>query len=258
MDTSSFSRYFKNILASQQYREKNFKEATRVSVSEIEEGMISQENINKFSKFNKFNNQNIPIVIIYKSLLVKYDNLAVSTYIVDNVTGVLYVPANLSSDGKLSPDLKNLYPYIPRMYLEPIEEATIIFGKTVSFDEFLTKTQEDRSLITSWSDYMNYARKLYAEVAQESIKHLLKDGKVTENSDAYILPNNSIIATKSLSRLYTDLIETKPEVNLYKAFLQGIYRDTKQNKKKFPSRKDSMLSHCAQMNDGFPSAPFSA
>ena len=162
----SVTNYFRNALLAAQYPTIEYKDKVfaTISLEEVKSGCITSEEGKKFwdnSIVKEEYKQRIKksVVIALKTVLTEYEDGGKTDSNLEDLTSVLFLPADLMQSGKLCvPDSKE--PWIPREFLAPMEEPIFVIGRSSAFDEFLEKTTDVRKNIDSWKDYLSYARKL--------------------------------------------------------------------------------------------------
>ena len=79
-------------------------------------------------------------------------------------------------------------PWIPREYLNPMEEPLIAVGDVEKYDEFLECTTNERYQLNSWQDYLTYAIELYEFVTETPFENnYIRNGNVLAKLDGKIL-----------------------------------------------------------------------
>jgi hypothetical protein len=124
----------------------------------------------------------------------------------------VWIPGTLDFKGQLQP-LPNAVPWIPREFLEPLQQDTVItLGDIDSVDQFIKENPIPADI--SWKDYLKHCDRFFVYVAGERLSQLkLEDYEVIEES--LLLPDVGILGnSKSIERLYTEILRSHFPSNL--------------------------------------------
>ncbi len=98
----------------------------------------------------------------------------------DPIVYPLWIPATLSSEGKLSPASERL-PWIVRELLEPNQFSDITLGTVDDVDTFLT-LESSGTLPATWSDTLGYAERMWTHVTDTSLAAYALPGFVRQEA----------------------------------------------------------------------------
>lgn len=254
---NNITKYFKSALISKNQSIINFKNSDDkyevITKEEFNNGIIDSSILKKLSATNQGCNNDIAVIIIPKTIKTNFENTKKLNPNVEELTGILYIPAVVSSEGELK--INGKWPWIPREFLEPMIEPQLSLGKIDDVDEFLSSTTDKREKITNWSEYINYIKEFYKAVIkydfdEECIKK--SDSNIMFENNIYIILDNTINATNSIEQLYDDILISKENKPLYAKFISPCIE---KSKKLIPNASYlKMIEHKGQMGGEYPLA----
>jgi hypothetical protein len=128
----------------------------------------------------------------------------------DTALTPVWIPAQLSQDGALSP-ADNQLPWIPRNLLEPVLQAAETIGDMETLDRFLTlhpglQNKENPDQPPRWIDVWQYSNNMLQAVAQQTLDHFALEGYDTAQ-EAHIVPDVDIRSSaRDVIRLYDAIL----------------------------------------------------
>ena len=203
------------------------------------------EEVEKKKKVSK-NSENI--LIVAKTIKTIIRNSININNNIDELIGVYYVPAKLSSDGILS-FRKEKSPWIPREFLAPMVDAQVCIGKRIDFDEALSKTIDKKNQMADWSKYREYCEEIYELATKSKFEDDNIDEKVYFDNKIYIIIDDTVNASIHIVELYNSIMDNNDKKTLYERFTSNtIESSIKLDKSKY----DLMKEHCGQMGGEYP------
>lgn len=151
---NNITKYFKSALIAKKQDVIDFKNSDEkyeiITKKEFVNGLIDLKVLKKFISENKIpNNDVIEVIIVPKTVKTYFENGKKINDNIDELTGILYVPAILSHEGKLEINHKNYKsPWIPREFLEPMIEPQLSLGKIDDVDKFLSNNTYQQKKVT--------------------------------------------------------------------------------------------------------------
>lgn len=254
--SNPITSYFKNALSVQKQPVIDFKTTKFViepNKQNIENGYLNP--IATKELFEKKKKKTLDVIIALKTISTIFDN---ASYKEENaeeneLTSILFLPAVLSSDGKLGRAKYEKLPWIPRNYLSPMIDATISIGTEADYDKFLgASTAERNNIKDDWKKFINYAKHMYFSVTKNPYENTFIEsiGKNLKlENQYYVFEDDTVNATKNILNLYTYL-ENHSENKLYKTITNLNPTPTRQ-----PFRVDDvsqMMKHSGQMGGEYP------
>jgi energy-coupling factor transporter ATP-binding protein EcfA2 len=128
----------------------------------------------------------------------------------DTVLTPVWIPAQLSQDGTLSPR-DNQLPWIPRHILEPVFQAAETIGDMETLDKFMTRhpclqNEADPAQPPRWIDVWQYSNAMLQAVAQQTLDRFIFEGYDTIH-EAYIVSDVDVRSSAhSILRLYDAIL----------------------------------------------------
>lgn len=147
-------------------------------------------------------------------------------------------------------------PWIPREYMEPMEDPQLAVGRVESYDEYLETTTDTRNKIDTWTKYFQYAKEMYEYVTRGSFDaNYLKcenmNEKIEFDGKFYLILDTTVNASWHILQLYNDLLNNK-ENRLYSKLTDGEIETPK------PLIKNcirKMKEHVGQMGGEYSLSP---
>lgn len=256
------TRYYRNALKASNQEIIEFKDKDFVALAEkeISKGLLPINKLNEDLKIQWKSDKDDdpeykPIIIATKILYLDYVYTKSINNDVNELTALLYIPAQIDKEGKLSVPDDNQLPWIPREYLEPMCESVLSFGKMEDLDAFYSSTDADRCQFTSWEKYYDYAKKLFKSVTKVDFENgeINHHGQIYSfDTNAYVFLNDRINAAQNIIALY-DYLNVHEENDLYSKFTSGEEQKIK------PlidiNSISEMKKHVGQMNGEYGLAP---
>ncbi|WP_195469431.1 AAA domain-containing protein [Clostridium sp. D43t1_170807_H7] len=259
---NNITKYFRSALIAKNQAVIDFKNSDNkyeiITREEFYNGVINLNVIKKLVDNNKKNNKNdnIEVIIVPKTIKTHFENSRKINNNIDELTGILYVPAIINCEGKLKINDKNdKWPWIPREFLSPMLEPQLSLGEIDDVDKFLSTTTDKREKLQSWSDYINYIKNFYKEVIKYNFdENCIKkdDLKIMFEESIYIILDNTANATFNIEQLYNDILINKKSKPLYEKFISPCIERPKELIPNDSYLK--MLEHKGQMGGEYPLA----
>ncbi|MGO5092367.1 AAA domain-containing protein [Clostridium sp. LCP25S3_F10] len=258
---NNITKYFKSALIAKKQDVIDFKNSDKkyeiITKKEFVNGLIDLKVLKKFISENKIpNNDVIEVIIVPKTVKTYFENGKKINDNIDELTGILYVPAILSHEGKLEINHKNYKsPWIPREFLEPMIEPQLSLGRIDDVDKFLSNNTYQQKKLQNWSEYINYIKNFYNEITKSDFddNYIEKDDlNIRFEENIYVILDNIVNATFSVEQLYDDILVNKQSKPLYERFISPCIE---KSKKLIPN--DSylkMIDHKGQMGGEYPLA----
>ncbi|XZH88387.1 AAA domain-containing protein [Clostridium perfringens] len=258
---NNITKYFKSALIAKNQAIIDFKNSDDkyevITREEFNNGLINLNIIEKLSaNIKDYNNDDIEVIIVPKTVRTYFENTRKANHNIEELTGILYVPAIISSKGELKVNDKyDKWPWIPREFLEPIVEPQLSLGNIDDVDKFLASTTDKREKLKSWSEYINYIKEFYKEVTKYNFdENCIKkdDSNILFENNIYIILDNTVNATLSIEQLYNDILINKESKPLYAKFILPCIEKSK----KLISNDSylKMIEHKGQMGGEYPLA----
>ena len=178
-----------------------------------------------------------------------------------DLTGIFFLSANLSDKGKLMPEIDNI-PWIPRNYLSPIMDDTLIVGEIQSVDAYIasqTKEISDIRTLRKWEKYIPFVKGFWKAVNDTELhgrfiyNYAHAKQPVFLDNFVYIIPDNTVSTTHHIKKLYEyALTEYEPFNALYQTL---ISMSPKANVPLIGNFMPQMLTHVSQMNGSYSLSP---
>lgn len=207
------------------------------------------------SRYKNTNNDSIEVIIIPKTIKTKFENGKKISTSMDELTGVLYVPAILNSRGELEiTDKYDGLPWIPREFLQPMIEPRLSLGKSDDIDIFLSKTTDRREKLCSWNEYVTYVKEFYQYVTKLKFDNSYVNKEKSEEFEEkiYVIIDETINSSFHVEKLYNHILNNEVDKPLYNKFISPSIEESK---KLIPN--DSyikMIEHKGQMGGEYPLA----
>lgn len=131
------TKYFRDSVAAK--LKINFKDNLFIfsSIENILQGRVDKGVFSTLSEDKKGTSEKLNIIIVAKTIKTIFDGQQKVNNHFEEMSGIFFVPAVLSSDGILRPS-EDKYPWIPREHLYPIIEEELAIGYLKDFDEFMS------------------------------------------------------------------------------------------------------------------------
>lgn len=256
------TEYFRSVLSAQINNSVNIRGALSLEKYEVYSGKLNAQVVQQFfANVNKEQSEDdskrklhkTDVIIALKTIKTDIlDSVQINTS-VEEMTGILYLPATLSFDGTLRMQENKRLPWIPREYLFPMIEPQLSIGKADYYDDFLENTIDEKERIDSWQKFVEYAKKLYETVTGSSFYSQTVCTKGTDielDGKIYITIDDSVNASFHIIALYSQIYENQPYVPLYKKLITNDFEETADL---IPNSSfDMMAEHCGQMGGDFP------
>lgn len=254
----SITKYFKSALIAKNQNVIDFNKSDNkyeiITKENFITGLVDLDIYNRLNSNNKnTNNESIEVIIIPKTIKTKFENGKKIGISMDELTGVLYVPAVLNSRGELEiGDKYDRSPWIPREFLQPMIDPQLSLGKSDDVDIFLSKTTDQREKLCSWSDYVNYVKDFYQNVTKLKFDNSYVSEEKEEEFEEkiYIIIDETINSSFHVEKLYNDILNNEVDKPLYNKFISP---SIEKSKKLIPN--DSylkMIDHKGQMGGEYP------
>ncbi|MFS0562067.1 AAA domain-containing protein [Terribacillus sp. 179-K 1B1 HS] len=251
--TFNMTKYFRDSIASKLRIDFKNNEFAVASINEIQYGKTDKKHFDRLQIKKKISQQTISVILIVKSIKTifagqekKYDK-----HELDELNGIYYVPATLTSEGVLEPP-DNKYPWIAREHLAPIIDQDIAVGSLNDFDEFFSDNLYRLKKMSSWEEYYTFVCEMYEQVTKTKITANLVNGMELDEK-IYIIRDETINSTAALLKLYDHLLTSDlSQHTLYQNFMKQevtplipLLADNSSNMKK----------HLGQMGGEYPLSP---
>lgn len=250
------TQYLKDAVSVKSYIDFSGDNYEEIPVTDLKVGKLTEDITTQLielsNKTKNCNNENISVIIIPKSLPKRIINPDTNDQF---PLGVLYIPAVLSKEGKLSPpDFERKAPWFPRDILLPFNLQKTAIG---IWKEYPTTPVAQKDYI-SWESYFEAIQKFYEKIVKvswdsENINNLLNSENVTLLLDntVYIIIDQTVDAKPPIRKLYEKLMQKDiPDVPLYRKLLDG---DKRNEEIPYPVTSiECMKKHVGQMGGKYP------
>ncbi len=154
------TEYFRNAVAAASQPNIDYKDEKFITITyeSLLAGFIPPESAGDLSNGKS---GSLNIIIALKTLSTKFSDSTRDNEDIDEMTSILFVPAKLSTTGKLYMPDDDKMPWIPREFLSPMIDPQISIGSIRVYDLFFETTTDVRNQIDSWKDYLIYAVDLF-------------------------------------------------------------------------------------------------
>jgi DNA polymerase III delta prime subunit len=261
------TRYFRSALIAKNQGVIDFKNSDNgfeiISKENFYKGVVDLEILERISSCDneddeskKKNEELLNIIIIAKTIksnIIDGKNIGDN---LDELTGVLYIPAVINLEGKLKFSRENnKWPWVPREFLEPMIEPQLSIGNIDDVDKFFENTTDQRSKITDWNEYVTYIKEFYKKITNSDFQdNYINAGnsKMELEKNVYITLDNTINASYNIEELYEDILKNDSEKQLYEKFMKPTIEEPKTL-----IQNDSyikMIEHKGQMGGEYPLA----
>ncbi len=160
-----------------------------------------------------------------------------------------WVPAGLLPNGELVPP-RNAYPWIPRVYLEPVvRDSAIVVGDVDDLERFVALRLYPRG--GSWQGYWKYCEELFRSVCGSPLSEFTLEGYERRPSGTVLMDTTAIGGTNRVERLYNDILEGRCAIGAA-GTLAELHPPKRRTVKDNP--RDT-LHHHAQFGSAFPLSP---
>lgn len=217
----NITNYFRASIAAKvsiDFKKENYQE---FFWNELQNGQLSQQVLKGLNLNGENSNEFMEVIIVAKTLGSIFDGQTKVNTKVESLTGVYFIPALLSSDGKLHKPEKKL-PWIAREFLRPIVEDDLAVGNLSEYDKFLGENVHRFEKSENWADYFALCKKLYERSTNIPLEVLnINDMKFLPNM--FIFLDTSIMATFNILKLYDDILAMDSNENalpLYENFMK--------------------------------------
>ena len=260
------TKYFRNAVAASsqgthEYKDNDFR---TISFKELEEGYIGDDTLNFLwedkkeqdidtADESKGNIKNVMIAL--KTVSSEFEDSEKTENNIEEMLSIFFLPVSINRRGQLIPPDEGKMPWIPREYLNPMEDPQIAVGDSDKYDEYLEITTDKRNQIDSWNKYFEYAIKMYEYVANAKFadQYICNENqKIKFDGKYYLFLDITVNASFHIMQLYNDL-QKNADNKLYKKLTDG---------KQEPARKlflntniDKMKKHVGQMSGEYPLSP---
>lgn len=249
----AITEYFRNAVAASSQGTISYKDNyySTTTYKQLQDSKLEKKVIDKLVKSKKKSLEKVeltPVIIALKTIQTEYKDAEKIESSLEEMTSVLFMPAQIDEDGKLFMPEEGKMPWIPREYLYPCEEAQLSIGNMEIYDEFFEQTTDKRNQMTNFLQYMKYAFELYEYVTVNSSDSILP----TFDDKYYVFIDKTVNATFYIMNLYNHLLK-KDDYSLYNKIISGDVEDSKQ----LISNTDiaKMKVHVGQMNGEYPLSP---
>jgi len=270
----NMTSYFRNAVASQKTQQIEMKsDAVKVPISVLKGGKVPEEMCRYLLAQSPSENDDLEvesvekaaksqrIIIVANVVNIKSEGGVKHESAISDLTGVLFVPANLSETGDLTPQPDSL-PWIPREYLVPVMDDSLVVGKVQDVDSYIvSKTKEIADIKNAgcWGNYIAFVEGLWSVTNNTGLGgefiYNYSHGKqaVVLDSFAYIMPDTTILATQHIQKLYEYALT---EDRTYNELYRKIIRISPQPERKLiENALPQMMAHMGQMNGAYPLSP---
>lgn len=256
----TITEYFRSALNASTKMSIEFKdnEFETIFYEDIENGQLDFDSIKFLWKNNRENaeeekEKNVKSVILaVKNIATEFTEYTEKTNTLEEMTCIFFVPATVDVNGRLYRPMEGKWPWIPREFLESMEDAQLTVGDIDKLDRYLEKTTDIRNKIESWKDYYDYAKKMYEAVTGEEYSSYQVKGKPSEmktDGKCYIFADDTVNSVGAILQLYNFIMQSKENL-LYKKMTGGELEQSKI----LPGKTDKvrMQEHVGQMSGEYP------
>lgn len=158
-----------------------------------------------------------------------------------------WIPATVSSSGELAPPARDLFPWIPREYLEPLAgESQIVLGEIESIEKFVF-SNDYRS---SWKEYLKNCEKLFKAVTGDQFKNFSVENYEKNDKALLFLSSGSSSGTRYIERLYNGILNQGRSLGVLNSLARLELRTKHQIG--FSNISRGARYHVAQFQNEFP------
>lgn len=158
-----------------------------------------------------------------------------------------WIPATINARGELAPPTRELYPWIPRDFLEPITgESLIVLGELSSVENFEFST-DYRS---SWKEYLKNCEKLFKSATGDSFKNFSLESYARDEKALLFLTSSSSSGSQYIERLYYGILNYGRSLGVLTSLAKVEFRDKRQLC--FSKISHGARYHLAQFQNQFP------
>ncbi|WYQ42313.1 AAA domain-containing protein [Bacillus sp. FSL W7-1321] len=250
MSFQNVTKYFRDSVAAK--LKINFKNS-RYTISDLEsviQGRVGNEPYTNLSD-RKNVSEKLDVIVVAKTIKTNFDGQQRVDTNIEDMSGILYIPAVLTASGILLPP-EGKYPWIPREHLHPIIDEELAIGYVNDFDEFMSNHYQRLENDLTWKSYFEFAKDMYETVTENGItSNLVKEIELETN--VYIIKDGSVNATRHILKLYDHLLSGEPDhLLLYQNFINQEFTSLSQL---IPNRMSEMQTHLGQMGGEYPLSP---
>ncbi len=254
------TEYFRSAVAAAKMPALSFKDKEFVTVTadELQRGCLDvcgNKEIKSFLGSKGLDN----CVIALKTVMIEFTDATQKENDIEELTSVLFLPVTISACGQLKRK-KDLLPWIPRMWLAPMEKPLFLLGTAEAQDRFLEQTADKREQIKeNWQKYLQYAKDLYEYVTNcpfEALSFISNNKTLKLDEKIYVFEEEVLDTTGNILQLYNDILKNqevvKRDCTLYKN-LTAL--DSKPSLALHENTVDAMKGHMGQMGGEYPLSP---
>lgn len=237
--TKDLTNYFRSAVAVQANMGIDFKEDTFyiLNPEELLLGKINpkvcfsifeEAKKNPYDDEHEFNPKTLHVIICAKTIKTIFEANEKTQDEIEELTGIFYVPAILTSEGTLLYDDEDRkLPWFPREYLLPMIEPKLAIGQVDDVDAFMSNHVDRIENIKSWTDYVAFFKDLYqcvteSEFGQKVIRNLdSKEPFFELENNMYLFIDKTVHSTYHILRLYNELLKDDSPKALYDHFISS-------------------------------------
>ncbi|AJO16979.1 AAA domain-containing protein [Bacillus paralicheniformis] len=250
MASQTVTKYFRDSVAAK--LKINFKNS-RFMISDLNsliQGKIDSKYYAVLSDHKNVSGK-LDVIVVAKTIKTKFDVQQRVETNIEDMTGILYIPAVLTANGMLLPS-EDKYPWIPREHLHPIIDEELAIGYVNDFDEYMSNNYQRLESNLTWKSYFEFAKDMYESVTETEItSNTVKEIELEKN--VYIFKDDSINATRNILKLYDHLLSSQPNhLQLYQNFINQKFTSLSPL---IPNRMSEMQKHVGQMGGEYPLSP---
>lgn len=260
------TEYFRNAVSASsqgthEYKDNDF---CTISIEELETGCIGKTTFDFLWKdkheqdidADDESKENIKNVIIaLKTVSTEFQDSEKTENNIQEMLSIFFLPVSINRSGQLIPPDEGKLPWVPREYMNPIEDPQIAVGDSDKYDEYLEITTDKRNQIDSWNKYFEYAIKMYEHVTNAKFEDQYiysENEKIKFDGKYYLFLDTTVIASFHIMQLYNDLWNND-ENKLYTKLTNGKIEPAK---KLFVNTNiDKMKKHVGQMGGEYSLSP---
>lgn len=254
----NITSYFRNAITASSQSTIDYKDGKFITISweEISGAQIRKEVINQLWSRNnssEYEEENEcvkkSVVIALKTITTKFSNNKKTNEDIEEMTSILFLPAQVDVNGNLFITSEENMPWIPKAYLEPMEEQQLSIGNVDEYDQFFENSTDQRNQIDTFEKYIKYSIDLY-----ESVTHTNFTDNNALNTDGkyYIFIDSTVYATFHIAQLYNHLVK-KDDFPLYQKITSC---GDKESRILFENYNiDKMMDHVGQMGGEYSLSP---
>jgi energy-coupling factor transporter ATP-binding protein EcfA2 len=245
------TKYFRDSVAAK--LKINFKDNLFIfsSIENILQGRVDKEVFSTLSEDKKGTSEKLNIIIVAKTIKTIFDGQQKVNNNFEEMSGIFFVPAVLSSDGILRPS-EDKYPWIPREHLYPIIEEELAIGYLKDFDEFMSENIQILKNNLNWKSYINFAKDMYEQVTDTKLtENIVKDIELEQK--VYIIKDDTINATANILKIYDNLLSSN--LNHHRLYQNFIKQEFTPLTPLISDNVSEMKKHVAQMGGDYSLSP---